>query len=111
MNTAIYRNPLLLIALLAVLLFFCSGCSSMPDGNPEDGERWFRMNRCNGCHGEKGTGGKGPVIAGLKLSYRQFKHQLRASNSPIMPVFEQNLLSDKDAADIYLWLQTQNKKR
>ena len=111
MNTKIHRVPLLLMVLSAALLLFVSGCSSMPEGNPDDGERWFRMNRCNGCHGEKGTGGKGPVIAGLKLSYRQFKHKLRAPNSPVMPVFEQKLLSDKDAADIYLWLQSQKQKR
>ena len=111
MNTRIHRIPLLIMVLSTALLYFVSGCSSMPEGNPDDGERWFRMNRCNGCHGEKGTGGKGPVIAGLKLSYRQFKHQLRAPNSPIMPVFEQKLLSDKDAADIYLWLQSLNNKR
>lgn len=83
----------------------------MPEGNPDDGERWFRMNRCNGCHGEKGTGGKGPVIAGLKLSYRQFHRKLRKRHSPIMPVFEASLLSDKDAADIYLWLQAQTNNR
>ena len=111
-----YKIPLVFIILSTILLFLGSACTPMPDGNPDDGERWFRMNRCNGCHGEKGSGGigpngaKGPVIAGLKLSYRQFKNQLRSPNSAIMPTFEANQLSDKDAADIYLWLQTLNKK-
>ncbi len=96
-----------IICLPAVLLLLLStGCTSMPEGDPENGERWFRMNRCNGCHGEKGTGGKGPVIAGLKLSYRQFIRKVRAPDSAIMPAFEADRLSDKDAVEIYLWLQT-----
>lgn len=86
----------------------------MPQGNPENGERWFRMNRCNGCHGEKGIGGKGigkkgPVIAGLDLSYRQFIHKLRHPDSAIMPVFKPERVSDSDAADIFLWLKTLKK--
>lgn len=99
-------NNFFFAALAITLLFLGSACSKMPEGNPQDGERWFRMNRCNGCHGEKGTGGKGPMIAGLKLSYRKFLHQLRKPDSAIMPPFETNQLSDKDAADIYIWLQT-----
>ena len=106
----ILRLRCLLLSVSVVLLFLCSACSSMPEGNPDDGERWFRMNRCNGCHGEKGTGGRGPVIAGLKLSYRQFRHKLREPKSAIMPTFEQARLSDKDAADIFLWLQAQDHK-
>ena len=40
-----------------------------------------------------------------------FHRKLRKPHSPIMPVFEESLLSNKDAADIYLWLQAQNYKR
>ena len=106
--------PVKLISIFTVTLLLLSACTSMPEGNPADGERWFRMNRCNGCHGEKGIGGKGigeqgPTIAGLKLSYREFLSQLRAPNSAIMPPFEEQILPDKDAADIYLWLKQQSR--
>ena len=103
------------IIILAMATFFViltSSCTKMPDANPEDGERWFRMNRCNGCHGEKGIGGKGigeqgPVIAGLQLSYRKFLKQVRNPNSAIMPAFSETQLSDKEAADMYIWLKNQ----
>ncbi|MCL7489027.1 MAG: cytochrome c [Desulfobulbaceae bacterium] len=96
-----------LSAIAAAILFIGSSCTSVPDGNPDNGERWYRMNRCNGCHGEKGKGGKAPAIAGLSFSYRQFIRKIRKPDSAIMPAFSSNLLSDADAADIYLWLQDQ----
>lgn len=91
-------------------LVLTSACTPIPEGNPENGERWFRMNRCNGCHGEKGIGGKGPQIAGLQLSYRRFINKVRKPNSAIMPTFPKEQLSNNDAADIYLWLQNLNKQ-
>lgn len=95
------------MVLFCSLLFFGAACTSMPEGNPADGERWFRMHRCNGCHGERGAGGRGPVIAGLKLGYSRFRGKLRAPRSQVMPAFEENVLPDRDAADIYLWLRAQ----
>ena len=108
------HSPLIVLAIL-FSLFISSACTPMPEGNAGNGERWFRMNRCNGCHGEKGSGGigpngaKGPVIAGLELNYGRFLRQLRNPNSAIMPSFSENQLSDKDAADIFLWLKDQKK--
>lgn len=108
-------SRLLLMIQMTTLLLFAVSCTQMPEGNPEDGERWFRMNRCNGCHGEKGSGGigphgaKGPVIAGLKLNYRKFIHKLRNPDSAVMPSFSETRVSDKDAADIFLWLKQQKK--
>jgi mono/diheme cytochrome c family protein len=107
MKRSPFSVPLLFMAISA-MLFIAQACTSMPKGNPDDGERWYRMNRCNGCHGEQGVGGKGPVIAGLDLSYRQFKRKLRKPDSAVMPTFAATALSDKDAADIYLWLRARN---
>ena len=110
-KTAINKQKIsLLLKIFALsLLTIQTACNSLPEGDPQNGERWFRMNRCNGCHGEKGSGGKGPVIAGLNLSYRKFLRKLRSPNSAIMPVFEEKNLLDQDAADIYLWLQQQTR--
>lgn len=91
------------------LFLFLSACSTMPEGNPEDGKRWFSLYRCNGCHGEKGKGGKAPALAGISLSYNRFIHKLRNPDSAVMPSFESDRLPDSDAADIYLWLQNQEK--
>ena len=100
------------------VLFFCIStaiftfvsCSTMPEGNPDKGERWYRLNRCNGCHGEKGIGGKGigtkgPSLAGFQLSYGKFIKKVRTPNSGIMPEYTPEILPDQDAADIYSWLK------
>jgi len=111
MTKSYWNKPMLLVFSLSLLM---SACSTMPEANPDNGERWFRMNRCNGCHGEKGAGGKGigekgPTIAALELSYREFLHKLREPNSAVMPTFEAQTLPDKDAADIYVWLKQQSR--
>jgi len=98
--------------LLLVIIFLClaGGCTRMPEGNPANGARWFKLYRCVGCHGENGSGGKGPVIAGTSLSFYRFLHKLRSPNSAIMPVFDKHRLPEKDAGEIYLWLQKQNNQ-
>ena len=101
------------VRFIALVLFAAgSACSQMPQGNPDNGERWYRLNRCNGCHGEKGIGGKGvgtkgPPLAGLTLSSKQFIKKIRTPNSGIMPAYEAERLSDQDTADIYAWLKLQ----
>jgi len=93
-----------------LVLFAASACSQMPQGNPEDGERWYSLNRCNGCHGEngigeKGIGLKGPPLAATSLTYRQYIKKVRTPNSGVMPAYDSKRLSDQDAADIYTWLK------
>ncbi|GAB4346607.1 MAG: hypothetical protein Kow0089_24030 [Desulfobulbaceae bacterium] len=112
MSTTAYlllRMVFLLLLAVAILLP-TAACTSMPDGNAANGERWFRLNRCNGCHGERGTGGRGPTLAGLDLSYRRFIGKLRNPKSAVMPTFGEERLSDSDAADIYLWLRSLENK-
>lgn len=105
------RKKGLLCLLPAVLTFFLlsEGCSRVPEGNAENGARWFKLYRCIGCHGENGSGGKGPVIAGTSLTFKRFLHKLRSPNSAIMPSFDENRLPEKDAGEIYLWLVQQDK--
>lgn len=110
--TTSYLTKTVLLFLSSFLIL--SSCTKMPEGNPENGERWFRMNRCNGCHGENGSGGKGigekgPTIAGLGLSYREFLHKLREPNSAVMPTFNEQVVTDTDAADMYMWLKQQSR--
>lgn len=96
-----------LILLLLIILFFApAACTGAPQGNAVDGKRWYSLHRCNGCHGEEGGGRKGPVLAGTDLGYRRFLGKLRNPKSAVMPAFTREQLSDQDAADIYLWLQS-----
>lgn len=99
--------PLLLLFFLQPLLL--PACSGMPQGNPDDGERWYRLNRCDGCHGEDGTGGRGPVLAPIDLSFNRFVRKIRSPDSTVMPAYDAEQLPDDDAADIYLWLMSREK--
>jgi mono/diheme cytochrome c family protein len=94
---------------MLAILIAAAGCSRVPEGDPENGPRWYKLYRCVGCHGENGTGGRGPVIADLSLSYGKFLNTLRSPNSAIMPAYGEDRLPDKDAAEIYLWLRQQKK--
>jgi mono/diheme cytochrome c family protein len=93
--------PVLFFSSLLVL----AACSA-PQGNPENGKRWFAMHNCTACHGPHGNDGKAPHIAGLDLSFGKFIRKLRSSDSPIMPMFPESTISQQDAADIYAYLKS-----
>jgi len=96
-------NWLKLIILLPVAALFLAACTT-PDGNPEDGKRWYMMHNCFACHGQNGDDGKAPEIRGTGISYRSFHGTVRNANSPIMKKFPESVISEQDVADIYAWL-------
>ncbi len=64
---------------------------------------------CFTCHGRSGQGGAyngpAPILAKTALPFDGFKGQVR---NPVndMPAFSDALLSDKDIADIYAFVQS-----
>lgn len=106
METPSMPRSYLILLLLIILASAPAACTGAPQGNPVDGQRWYSLHRCNGCHGENGGGRKGPPLAGTDPGFRLFLGKLRKPNSEIMPAFAREQLSDQDAADIYLWLQS-----
>lgn len=96
-------------ALLAATIGFAgaaSAQSAVPAGNSAHGKELFANDGCYQCHGYLGQGG----IAGLRLgpppiAYEAFVGQLRHPRAE-MPPYEAPILSDKDAADIYAYLQS-----
>jgi mono/diheme cytochrome c family protein len=91
------------------LLLFCftlSACGGSPAGNPENGQKWYKMNNCNSCHGETGNGGRGPNVAGIDMSFGSFVKKLRKKDAPIMPPYPETKISEQDAADIYAFLKS-----
>ena len=85
-------------------LFLCS-CSAPPQGNIDEGKRWFGLHHCDGCHGSDGTGGKAPVIRGYAFTYNKLLNKLRKPDSNIMPSYPEDSLSNKQVADILSYLQ------
>jgi len=96
------------VAALA-LAAFSSGAwaqSAAPAGDAAHGQQLFAADGCYQCHGYVGQGGN----AGLRLgpppiAYEAFTEQLRHPRAE-MPPYEAKILPDKDAADIYAYLQS-----
>lgn len=99
------RNFYLPLFALTVLVFALAACTT-PQGNAEDGKRWYMMNNCYGCHGLHGNDGKAPKIDTNHMSFRRFLSIIRDSGSPIMQKFPEEKVSRQDAADMYAWLST-----
>lgn len=93
-----------LAVLTAGAALFTAGCKA-PEGNAEQGERWYSMHHCNNCHGKQGIGGKAAELAGLRMGFSSFEKYLRDPKSASMPPFPEARLPKQDAADIYLWLK------
>ena len=84
--------------------------SSAPAGNPENGQKLFVKNGCYECHGREGQGSSmtGPRIAPNPPSFEYISSYIRAPKGE-MPPYSAKVLSDKDLADIYAFLQSRKE--
>ena len=80
-----------------------------PPGDAANGKRIFLADGCFTCHGRSGQGGAyngpAPILAHTMLPFDGFKGQLRNPAND-MPAYSDAVLSDKDIADIYAFIQT-----
>jgi mono/diheme cytochrome c family protein len=97
-----------------VVIALCGGRSpaiaqDQPAGDPVNGKRIYLADGCFECHGRAGQGGamnyQTPALAKLELPVESFVAFLRAAPND-MPAFSAAVLSDKDATDIYAFLQS-----
>ena len=80
--------------------------SAAPAGDAAHGKALFATDGCYQCHGYVGQGGvAGPRLGPPPIAYEAFTAQLRHPRAE-MPPYEAKILPDKDAADIYAYLQT-----
>jgi mono/diheme cytochrome c family protein len=100
--------------MLAVAVFGVSGSAAAlaqdaPAGDAANGKRIYLADGCFTCHGRSGQGGayNGPVpiLAHTALPFDGFAGQVR---NPVndMPAFSDAVLSDKDIADIYAFVES-----
>ena len=80
-----------------------------PQGNATNGKRIFLADGCFTCHGRSGQGGAyngpAPILAHTVLPFEGFKgHVLTPVDD--MPAYSDAVLSDKDVADIYAFVQS-----
>jgi mono/diheme cytochrome c family protein len=80
-----------------------------PQGDVANGKRIFLADGCFTCHGRSGQGGAyngpAPILAHTALPFDGFKGQLRDPSND-MPAYSDAVLSDKDIADIYAFVES-----
>jgi mono/diheme cytochrome c family protein len=80
-----------------------------PAGDPVNGKRLYLADGCFECHGRAGQGGRfnyqTPALAQIALPVESFTAFLREAPND-MPSFSEQVLSDKDAADIHAFLSS-----
>jgi mono/diheme cytochrome c family protein len=80
-----------------------------PAGDAAAGKRTYLADGCFFCHGRSGQGGSlngpAPILAKTAMPWEGFENQLR---HPIneMPAYAESVMSDKQIADIYAFLQS-----
>ena len=80
-----------------------------PAGDAAEGKRLYLAVGCFTCHGRAGQGGAmngpAPILAGTAVPFDGFKGQLRQPSSD-MPAYSETVMSERQMADIYAFLQT-----
>jgi mono/diheme cytochrome c family protein len=77
-----------------------------PAANAENGKKIFAGVGCYECHGYVAQGGAaGPRLAPRPLAFAAFSKYLRRPTSQ-MPPYTIKVLSDRDVADVYAFLQS-----
>jgi mono/diheme cytochrome c family protein len=82
-----------------------------PAGNPESGKKVFTKDGCYECHGREGQGaaqGAGPRIGPLQLSFEAFSKYVHQPTGQ-MPPYTSKVISDRELADIFAYLQSRPK--
>jgi mono/diheme cytochrome c family protein len=110
------RNVLNLLGAAAVAASLCLGAmgslaraQDAPAGDAAEGKRVYLATGCFFCHGRSGQGGNlngpAPILAKTAMPWEGFVNQLR---HPIneMPAYAEMVMSEKQIADIYAFLQS-----
>ena len=81
--------------------------NAAPSGDVGNGKQLDVADGCYQCHGYVGQGGgvAGPRLAPAPIAFEAFTTQLREPRNE-MPPYSDKILSEKEAADIYAYLQT-----
>ena len=88
-----------------ILLFLAQAASPTPAGDAANGKKLFTADGCWQCHGYDGHGGAGARIAPNPIAFNNFQRYVRQPAGE-MPPYTRKVVSDKELADIYAFLQT-----
>jgi len=103
------RIAVMAIAMAALGMSAIARAQDAPQGDAANGKRIFLADGCFTCHGRAGQGGSyngpAPILAHTALPFDGFKGQIRNPSND-MPAFSDAILSDKDVADIYAFVES-----
>ena len=97
------------VAAIGAAAFAAARAQDAPHGDAANGKRLYLADGCFTCHGRSGQGGAyntpAPILAHTAVPFDGFKGQIR---NPVndMPAFPTAILSDKDIADIYAFVES-----
>jgi mono/diheme cytochrome c family protein len=98
-------------AMAAALMGFQPGARAQdaPPGDPVEGKRLYLAVGCFTCHGRSGQGGNmngpAPILAKTAMPFDGFKGQLRRPVND-MPAYSEQVMTDKQIADIYAFVES-----
>ena len=79
--------------------------AAAPAGDAQNGKKIFSSYGCYQCHGYEAHGGPGPRLAPRPIAFAAFSKYLRQPTGE-MPPYTGKVVSDKELADIYAFLQS-----
>jgi ubiquinol-cytochrome c reductase cytochrome c subunit len=94
---------LLLMTIFAASLL----AAQTPSGSAQNGRKLFESDGCYQCHGHEAQGGlgTGPRLGPKPIPITAFQRYVRQPTAQ-MPPYTTKVVSDKDLADIYAFLQS-----
>ena len=95
----------LILILAAALAFAQNKSGAAPAGDAPNGKKLFSSYGCYQCHDYDGHGGAGARLAPNPIAFTNFSRYVRQPSGE-MPPYTAKVVSDKDLADIYAYLQT-----
>jgi mono/diheme cytochrome c family protein len=99
----------LVVSSFGVAVLAIAQAQDAPQGDAAKGKRVYLAIGCFTCHGRSGQGGAyngpAPALARTGLPFDGFKGQIRDPSND-MPAFSDAVLSDKDIADIYAFVES-----
>lgn len=96
------------VAGLGAAMLAIAQAQDAPQGDASKGRQVYLTIGCFTCHGRSGQGGAyngpAPALAHTGLPFDGFKGQIRDPSND-MPAYSDAVLSDKDIADIYAFVE------
>ena len=103
------KRLVLLAAALIVASSTGARAQDAPPGDAANGKRVYLADGCFTCHGRAGQGGAyngpAPVLAKTAMPFEGFKMQIRNPSND-MPAYSETVMSDKEIADMYTFVQS-----